>query len=79
VTVQNVFYLEIHQNKFFFTFKKLFLTSTHQNNIKIYKKNYLKKFKNFKNGSQNTAFDSRHGKPHGLDWFLLLLSQIIFS
>jgi hypothetical protein len=35
--IQNVFYLEMHRNNIFLK-KKLFLTSTHQNNIKILKK-----------------------------------------
>jgi hypothetical protein len=44
VAVQSVFRLEIHQNKGFFIFKKLFLTSAHQNDLKrlkiiLHKKN----------------------------------------
>jgi hypothetical protein len=38
VAVQSVFYLEMHQNDFFFIFKTLFLKSAHQNNLKILKK-----------------------------------------
>jgi hypothetical protein len=37
VAVQNIIRLEIYQNDFFI-FKKLFLRSLHQNNLKIYKK-----------------------------------------
>jgi hypothetical protein len=33
VTVQSIFRLEMHQNKIFY-FKKLFLTSAHQNDSK---------------------------------------------
>jgi hypothetical protein len=33
VTFQNVLYLEMHQNNFFI-FKKLFLISAHQNDLK---------------------------------------------
>ena len=29
IAFQSVFYLEMHQNKFFFIFKKLFLISAH--------------------------------------------------
>ena len=35
VAFQSVFYSEIYQNNIFFIFKKLFLTSAHQNNLKI--------------------------------------------
>jgi hypothetical protein len=35
VAVQSVFRLEMHQNDIFFIFKKLFLRSTHQNDLKI--------------------------------------------
>jgi hypothetical protein len=35
VAVQSVFRLEMHPKIFFFYFFKLFLTSTHQNNMKI--------------------------------------------
>jgi len=44
VVFQNDFYLEMHQNNFFL---KLFLTSAHQNNLKIPKKINLKQIKNF--------------------------------
>jgi hypothetical protein len=37
VTVQNVFYLKIHQNKVFFYFFKLILILLHQNDLKILK------------------------------------------
>jgi hypothetical protein len=43
VAVQSVFYLEMHQNDFFFIFKTLFLKSAHQNNLKILKKKLTKK------------------------------------
>jgi hypothetical protein len=43
VAVQSVFRLEMHQNKKNFIFKKLFLISAHQNNLKT-----KKKFKIFK-------------------------------
>jgi hypothetical protein len=44
VAVQSVFCLETHQNEVFFLFYfKLFLTSTHQNNLKTYKKIILNK------------------------------------
>jgi len=48
ITFQSVFHLEMHQNNVFF---KLFLTSTHQNNLKISKNINLKqkKIKFFKN------------------------------
>jgi hypothetical protein len=51
VVFQSVFYLKINQDNFFFIFKKLFLISAHQINLKIKKilisskKN--KKFSNF--------------------------------
>jgi hypothetical protein len=35
VAYQSLFRSEIHQNNIFFIFKKLFLTSSHQNNFKI--------------------------------------------
>jgi hypothetical protein len=38
VAVQNTFRLEMHQNDIFFIFKKLFLISAHQNNLKTLKK-----------------------------------------
>jgi len=50
VAFQNAFYLEMHQNNIFFIFKKLFLTSAHQNYLKTLKNIdliFLKK--NFKN------------------------------
>jgi hypothetical protein len=34
VAVQIIFRLEMHQNNIFFILKKLFLKSTHQNNLK---------------------------------------------
>jgi len=37
VAFQSAFYLEIHQNNIFFIFKKLFLISAHQNNLKTQK------------------------------------------
>jgi hypothetical protein len=40
VAFQSVFHLEMYQNNFYFIFKKIFLKSVDQNNIKI-----LKKFK----------------------------------
>ena len=50
VAFQNAFYLEMHQNNIFFIFKKLFLTSAHQNYLKTLKNIDLiflkKKFKN---------------------------------
>jgi len=46
VVFQNIFHSKIYQNNIFFIFKKLFLTSAHQNNQKISKKNInLKKKK----------------------------------
>jgi hypothetical protein len=42
ITFQSVFHLEMHQNNVFF---KLFLTSTHQNNLKISKNINLKQKK----------------------------------
>jgi len=47
VAVQNVFCLEMHQNKVFFLKKKLFLTSAHQNNLK--KKIHFKHKKKIQN------------------------------
>jgi len=38
ITFENIFCLETYQNNIFFIFKKLFLISAHQNNLKIYKK-----------------------------------------
>jgi hypothetical protein len=38
VAFQNTFHSEIHQNNIFFIFKKLFLTSAHQNDMKTPKK-----------------------------------------
>ena len=38
ITFQSVFYLEIYQDNIFFIFKKLFLISTHQNDLKTLKK-----------------------------------------
>jgi hypothetical protein len=35
VTVQSAFRLEMHKNKVFLFLKKLFLTSPHQNDLKI--------------------------------------------
>jgi hypothetical protein len=35
LTVQSAFRLEMHKNKVFLFFKKLFLTSPHQNDLKI--------------------------------------------
>jgi hypothetical protein len=35
VAVQNIFRLEIYQNKKFFILKNLFLISAHQNDLKI--------------------------------------------
>jgi hypothetical protein len=37
VAFQSVFYLEMHQNNIFFIFKKLFLISAHQNDLKTQK------------------------------------------
>jgi len=34
VVFQNMFYSEMYQNNIFFIFKKLFLISTHQNDLK---------------------------------------------
>jgi hypothetical protein len=39
VAFQNAFHAEMHQNDIFFIFKKLFLRSAHQNNLKHIKKN----------------------------------------
>jgi len=38
VAVQSVFCLEMHQSEVFLFFKKLFLTSTYQNDMKTLKK-----------------------------------------
>jgi hypothetical protein len=38
IAVQSIFYLEMYQNNIFFIFKKLLFTSTHQNDLKTYKK-----------------------------------------
>jgi hypothetical protein len=46
VVFQNIFHSKIYQNNIFFIFKKLFLTSAHQNNLKISKKNINLKKKN---------------------------------
>jgi hypothetical protein len=43
VSFQSAFYLKIYQNNVFLIFKKLFLTSTHQNDLKILKYINLKK------------------------------------
>jgi hypothetical protein len=45
------FYPEIYENDIFFIFKKLFLISSHQNDLKILKKNINLKYrkKKFKN------------------------------
>jgi len=37
VALQSVLYLKIHQNNIFFIFKKLFLISAHQNDLKTSK------------------------------------------
>jgi hypothetical protein len=42
VAFQSAFYLEMHQNNFFFIFKKLFLISTYQNDLKTQKNINLK-------------------------------------
>jgi hypothetical protein len=42
VAFQSVFHSEMHQNNKFFIFKKLFLTSAHQNNLKTPKNINLK-------------------------------------
>jgi hypothetical protein len=39
IVFQNTFHLEIYQNNIFFIFKKLFLISVHQNDLKT-PKNY---------------------------------------
>jgi hypothetical protein len=39
VAFQSVFYLKMHQNNYFFIFKKLFLISVHQNDLKTKKIN----------------------------------------
>jgi hypothetical protein len=38
VAFQSAFHSKIHQNNIFFIFKKLFLTSVYQNDLKILKK-----------------------------------------
>jgi hypothetical protein len=43
VAVQSVFCLEMHQSEVFLFFKKIFLTSTYQNDMKTLKKFHLKK------------------------------------
>ena len=43
VAVQSTFHLEMHQNDVFFIFKKLFLKSAHQNNLKTLKNSNKKK------------------------------------
>jgi len=45
VAFQITFYFKIHQNNIFFIFKKLFLTLTHQNDLKTSKKFNLKQIK----------------------------------
>jgi len=48
IAFQNVFYTEMHQNNFYFIFKKLFLRSVYQNDPKHIKKLiFKKKIKNF--------------------------------
>jgi hypothetical protein len=43
IVFQNVFHTEMHQNNFYFIFKKLFLKSVYQNDPKHIKKlNFLK-------------------------------------
>ena len=42
VIFQNIFYSEMYQNNIFFIFLKLFLTSVHQNDLKILKNINLK-------------------------------------
>jgi hypothetical protein len=42
VAFQNTFYLEMYQNNIFFIFKKLFLKSGHQNDLKHQKNINLK-------------------------------------
>jgi len=39
VVFQNIFHSKMYQNNIFFIFKKLFLISAHQNDLKISKKN----------------------------------------
>jgi hypothetical protein len=48
VVFQSVFYSKMLQNNNIFIFKKLFLTSTYQDDVKTQKKINLKKIKNFK-------------------------------
>jgi hypothetical protein len=43
VVFQNIFHSKMYQNNIFFIFKKLFLTSAHQNDLKISKKKFKKK------------------------------------
>jgi len=50
VAVQSIFCLEIHQNNIFFIFKKSFLRSAHQNDIKIIFSK-IKKFQNLREHS----------------------------
>jgi len=38
IDFQSAFHVEMHQNDIFFILKKLFLKSTHQNNLKYIKK-----------------------------------------
>jgi len=45
VAVQNVFRLEMYQNEVFLFFKKIFLTSAYQNDLKTLKKIHFKKSK----------------------------------
>ena len=54
VAYQITFYLEMHQNNiFFFIFKKLFLISTHQNDLKTPK---IYQFEANKNINKNLFF-----------------------
>jgi len=43
VAVQNTFCLKIYQNNIYFIFKKLFLISAHQNDLKTHKNKFSKK------------------------------------
>jgi hypothetical protein len=45
IVFQSISYSEIYQNNIFFIFLKLFLTSTHQNNLKTPKNINLKQKK----------------------------------
>jgi len=53
VAYQITFYLEMHQNNIFFIFKKLFLISTHQNDLKTPK---IYQFEANKNKNKNLFF-----------------------